>query len=45
MIGIVVGGLFILGLGIEYVVLVGILLLVLSVVFILLRSYMNCFIK
>lgn len=40
-IGTAVGGLFISGLGTEYVVLVGILSLVLSVVFILPRSYMN----
>ncbi|MFP8642779.1 MFS transporter [Priestia aryabhattai] len=40
-IGTAVGGLFISGMGIQYVVLVGILSLVLSVVFILPRSYMK----
>lgn len=40
-IGTAVGGVFISGMGIQYVVLVGILSLVLSVVFILPRSYMQ----
>lgn len=40
-IGTAVGGLFISGMGTQYVVLVGILSLVLSVLFILPRSYMK----
>ncbi len=39
-IGTAVGGLFISGMGTQYIVLVGLLSLILSVVFILLRNYM-----
>jgi MFS transporter, DHA1 family, inner membrane transport protein len=44
-IGTVVGGLFISEMGTQYVILVGLLSLILSVVFILLRNYMNSLTK